>query len=109
MGDFFVPQTDDFFTEGVCFDTSKEEERQPPPPPFCAEQGEGPRQKGDISAAEGHYRGRSPVARELRPMIEAGAPSTGGVAKCFPRCAHPTRGSNANGRAKKDGRSRRSF
>jgi hypothetical protein len=26
MGDFFLLQMDDFFTEGVCFDTSKEGE-----------------------------------------------------------------------------------
>jgi hypothetical protein len=26
MGDFFVPQMGDFFTEGVCFDTSRSEE-----------------------------------------------------------------------------------
>ena len=26
MGDFFLLQMDDFFTEGLCFDTSKEGE-----------------------------------------------------------------------------------
>jgi hypothetical protein len=48
MGDFFLPQMDDFFTEGVCFDTSKEGkgERQPPAPPF---------------PAKGEAKGRSPV------------------------------------------------
>jgi len=36
MGDFFLPQMDDFFTEGVCFDTPKEGkgERQPHAPPL---------------------------------------------------------------------------
>ena len=38
MGDFFVLQMDDFFAEGVCFDTSKKGgkgERQTDAPPFC--------------------------------------------------------------------------
>jgi hypothetical protein len=32
MGDFFLPQMDDFFTEGLCFDTSKEGEGGAPTP-----------------------------------------------------------------------------
>jgi hypothetical protein len=36
MGNFFVPQMDDLFTEGVCFDTPKEGkgERRFGAPPF---------------------------------------------------------------------------
>jgi hypothetical protein len=32
MGDFFLPQMDDFFTDGLCFDTSKEGEGGAPIP-----------------------------------------------------------------------------
>jgi hypothetical protein len=44
MGDFFLPQMDDVFAEGLCFDNRKEGkgERQPHAPPFCEEQSEGP-------------------------------------------------------------------
>jgi hypothetical protein len=40
----------------------------------------------------GQSEGRSPVAWGLRPIIEAGAPSTGEVVACFRRCARPTGG-----------------
>ena len=33
MGDFFLPQMDDSFTEEVCFDTPKEGEGGAPTPP----------------------------------------------------------------------------
>jgi hypothetical protein len=45
MGDFFLLQMDDFFTEGVCFDTTKEGEGGAPnlrSPLLCEGQGEGP-------------------------------------------------------------------
>ena len=38
MGDFFIPQMDYFFADGVCFDNRKEGkgERQADAPPFSA-------------------------------------------------------------------------
>ena len=55
MSEFFLPQMDDFFTEGVCFDTSKEGkgERRFGALPFC----EAPH-RGSLAASG---RGRSKV------------------------------------------------
>ena len=52
MGDFFLLQMDDFFTEGLCFDTSKEGEGGVKSAPHCA--------KGKAKAAQQR------VAREER-------------------------------------------
>ena len=43
MGDFFLLHMDDFFTEGLCFDISKEGEgeRWVGAPPLCEGQSEG--------------------------------------------------------------------
>jgi hypothetical protein len=65
MGDFFLAQLGDFFTEGLCFDYRKEGEGGAPIPRspiiLCEGQSEGPE--------PGCY-GRSD------PMREAGAPCT---------------------------------
>jgi hypothetical protein len=52
MDDSFLLQMDDSFTEGVCFDTSKDGEgkRRPHAPPF---------------SAKGNAKGRSPVPWEV--------------------------------------------
>ena len=79
MGDFFLAQMEDFFTEGLCFDISKE--------------GEGERRLGAPPSCEGQSEGPEP--REVEDsgrMIEAGAPSTEGLLAGFPRCARPTWG-----------------
>ena len=70
MGDFFVAQMDDLFTEGVCFDTPKrgKGERRFGAPPF---------------SAKGRAKGQSSVTWapwELRLMGETGAPSMEDVA-----------------------------
>jgi|SRR5215204_2805184 len=77
MGDFFLLQMDDFFTEGLCFDNRKE--------------GEGGsalwrspilRRSAQASLAAwewGKAKGRSPLEGNCGrsdPIIEAGAPST---------------------------------
>jgi hypothetical protein len=83
MGDFFVLQMDDTFTESVCFDTSKEGkgELRPHAPPYSA--------KGKARRAGAPYPGR---CGSSDPMREAGLPSTSGkwkscVMEC---CARPT-------------------
>jgi hypothetical protein len=67
MGDSFLAQMDDFFTEGLCFDTSKEGkgERRLSAPPLCEGQNEGPEPR---------------EVEEYDRMLEAGALSTEGVA-----------------------------
>jgi hypothetical protein len=81
MGDFFLLQLDDSFTEGVCFDNRKERERRPHAPPFSA--------KDKARRAGAPYPGR---CGSSGPMREAGLPSTSGkwkscVTEC---CARPT-------------------
>jgi len=82
MGDFFLLQMDDFFTEGLCFDTSKEGagERRFGAPPFCEGQSEGPEPR----EVEGTGR-----------MRETGASSTEEVATHLWCCACRTGGSHA--------------
>jgi hypothetical protein len=50
MGDFFLLPMDDFFTEGLCFDTSKEGkgERRLGAPPLCEGQSEGRAEQGGV-------------------------------------------------------------
>jgi hypothetical protein len=50
MDDFLLCQMDSFFTDGVCFDTSKEGGAPTPRSPIlCQGQSEGPRQRGVIA------------------------------------------------------------
>jgi hypothetical protein len=53
MGDFFLLQMDDYFTEDLCFDNRKE--------------GKGSVGLALPHSAKGKAKGRSPVAWELRP------------------------------------------
>src|SRR5215207_9896441 len=107
MGDFFVPQMDDLFTEGCAFIPPRrgKGERRFGAPPFC----------------EGKAKGQSPVTWapwELRLMRESGAPSTEEVAGVLskvclpppgvlmshhPRSRPTLQGLRANGRARCDG------
>ena len=88
MGDFFLLQMDDFFTEGLCFETSKEGkgERRIGAPPFC----EVPR-RGSLAASG---RGRSKVGakqtRKLRPYERSRCAEHGG--SCEEVATHHVRG-----------------
>jgi hypothetical protein len=65
MGDFFLVQMDDFFTEGVCFDNRKEGE------------GGAPGGRSPIILCEGQSEGPEPSRLESSdPMREAGGSST---------------------------------
>jgi hypothetical protein len=84
MGDFFVLQMDDTFTESVCLDTSKEGkgELRPHAPPY---------------SAKGKAKGRSPVpweVWELRPY-ERSRCDEHGVTCSFTGSARPIGGSHA--------------
>ena len=63
MGDFFVLQVDDSFTEGLCFDTTKEGEGGAPTPrsPILLRAKRGAAPKGGNSAAKRHCKSRVPI------------------------------------------------
>ena len=68
MGDFFVLQMDDSFTESVCFDTSKEGkgELRPHAPPYSA--------KGKARRAGAPYPGRCGGSDQCPVGTEGGSP-----------------------------------
>jgi hypothetical protein len=78
MGDFFLLQMGDLFTEGMCFDVHKE--------------GRGSVGWALPHCAKGKAKGRSQADWKLRPMIEAGTPSTGGVVTVLAEVCSPHRG-----------------
>ena len=69
MGDFFLPQMDDFSAEDLCFDNRAEGEGGAPTPRspiLCEGQSGGRAKKDGKERGQGHYKGRDLVESRSR-------------------------------------------